>query len=132
MAIKFLHLSLLATVFGSIKAYVDKAVKKVKDDIIDGAPEAYDTLKEIGTYIAEHESVKDGILTTIGSKANSADVYSKTVADSTFAKKTDLGALATADDVYTKDQANERFLISSDYEQATAEEVEEIAEAIFN
>ena len=87
MAIKLLNLGLLSVIFTAVKSYVDKAVKKVKDDIIDGAPEAYDTLKEMSDYIASHESVKDGLLAQIGSKANANDVYSKTEANNTFIGK---------------------------------------------
>lgn len=106
MALKLLNLGLLSVIFTAVKSYVDKAVNKVKDDIIDGAPEAYDTLKEMSDYIASHESVKDGLLTQIGSKANANDVYSKTEADSTF-------------------------IAQADYTQATEAEVEALVTEIF-
>ena len=106
MAIKLLNLGLLSVIFTAVKSYVDKAVKKVKDDIIDGAPEAYDTLKEMSDYIASHESVKDGLLAQIGSKAEASKVYTKTEADNAFMAK-------------------------SEYEQATEAEVQALVTEIF-
>ena len=44
------------------------ALAQVKSDIIDGAPAAYDTLKEISDYLAANTTAVDGILTAIGNR----------------------------------------------------------------
>lgn len=60
------------------------------ESLLDGAPEAFDTLKEIAAVLNEDEGATASILTTIASKANSADVYTKYESESTFATKTEL------------------------------------------
>lgn len=91
--------------------------------LIDGAPETYDTLKEIATYIDGHQDVVDGLNAAIGNKAdkttvdalqttvseiqaavalkaNAADVYTKSEADNL------LGAKANSADVYNKTEVD--------------------------
>lgn len=63
-------------------------------DLIGGAPETYDTLKEIADYISDHASVETALNDAIGKKANSADVYTKTEADSQFVAADDLATEA--------------------------------------
>lgn len=73
----------ITTALGSVytKAEVDKAVedkaKEVVGQIVDEAPESFDTLKEISDYIDAHQEVVDGLNAAIGAKANKADVYTK-------------------------------------------------------
>lgn len=67
----------------SSKSYTDAELQK----IIGGAPENLDTLKEIADILDNDASASKGLLQQMSQKANSADVYSKTAADSTFAKK---------------------------------------------
>lgn len=43
-------------------------------DLIDGAPETYDTLKELSDYIATHEDVVTAINAAIGNKADKSSV----------------------------------------------------------
>ncbi len=53
----------------SEKTIVDYVNQKIAD-LIGGAPETYDTLKEIADYIASHQSVADALNTAIGTKAD--------------------------------------------------------------
>ena len=62
-------------------------------ELIAGAPETYDTLKEIADYISSHQNVVDGINAAIGNKADKAEFEAvKTIVDG-------LGALAKKDKV---------------------------------
>lgn len=57
-----------------VETLIANAKTAVKDEIIDGAPETYDTLKEISDYLATHEDEYTALLTTIGNKADKATV----------------------------------------------------------
>ncbi len=83
--------------FTSAKTYADNVGAKVKSDLVNGAPEAYDTLKEIADYIKSDGEAAAAMTTEIGKKANSADVYSKTAADSTFMKSADYAEATEAE-----------------------------------
>jgi hypothetical protein len=67
----------------------------LKAEILGGASAAHDTLSELVTLInsAEETSVIDALTTTVGLKANSADVYTKVELGD---PETDLVALYTA------------------------------------
>jgi hypothetical protein len=51
-------------------ADVTAEIKAAIADLIGGAPETFDTLKEISDYIAEHQDVVDAINAAIGNKAD--------------------------------------------------------------
>lgn len=51
-----------------VKSYVDSEISKAKSDIIGGAPQTYDTLKEIAEYIEDHKSVETALNAAIGGK----------------------------------------------------------------
>lgn len=51
-------------------ADVTKEIKAAIADLIGGAPETFDTLKEISDYITEHQDVVDAINAAIGGKAD--------------------------------------------------------------
>lgn len=65
-----------------LKYYGDKAytiatkgdVDKRINDIVAGAPEAYDTLKEISNKLQNNDDVVAGIITTLGGKADKSDL----------------------------------------------------------
>lgn len=50
------------------------AVSQAISDLLDGAPEAYDTLVEIAAKLTDNDDVVAGILSTLALKANAADV----------------------------------------------------------
>lgn len=63
-----------------VKAIADASAAAAKAELIGGAPETYDTLKEISDYIAAHASVETALNAAIGSKAD------KTALDAVEAK----------------------------------------------
>ena len=83
---------------------MNAAISTAISGLINGAPETYDTLKEIADYIDAHQDVVDALNASIGSKADASVVATlqetvtaiKTVTDS-------LGALATKDSVVESD-----------------------------
>ena len=83
---------------------MNAAISTAISGLINGAPETYDTLKEIADYIDAHKDVVDALNASIGSKADASVVATlqetvtaiKTVTDS-------LGALATKDSVAESD-----------------------------
>ena len=83
---------------------MNAAISTAISGLINGAPETYDTLKEIADYIDAHQDVVDALNASIGSKADASVVATlqetvtaiKTVTDS-------LGALATKNSVAESD-----------------------------
>lgn len=90
-------MSVDTTAIATVESVNSKVTAEV-NKVVGGAPETYDTLKEIADYIEDHKDVETTLNAAIGAKANSADVYAKTEADSTFVKGADLQAL-TAQEV---------------------------------
>lgn len=69
----------LAEIIASLnkKATIDEmntAISSAIDGLIDGAPETYNTLKEIATYISQHEDVVTTLNSAIGNKADKSTV----------------------------------------------------------
>ena len=54
--------------------YVDSAAATVKNDLLNGAGEAYDTLKELGDLIDANNTALDALETVATNKANASDV----------------------------------------------------------
>ena len=83
---------------------MNSAISTAISGLIDGAPETYNTLKEIADYIDAHQEVVDALNAAIGKKADASVVTTlqatvaaiKTTVDS-------LGALATKDSVAESD-----------------------------
>lgn len=80
-------------VASAIEEGAEAAVAKV----VGGAPETYDTLKEIADYIEEHKSVETALNSAIGNKADKTSVYTKTESDSTFVKVSDVSYATDAE-----------------------------------
>lgn len=76
---------------------MNTAISTAISDLIDGAPETYNTLKEIADYITEHQGVVDGLNAAIGNKAD------KTAFEAVKATVDGLGALATKSKVAETD-----------------------------
>lgn len=72
---------------------VDTKISAAIDDLIGGAPETYDTLKEIADYIAAHKDVADGITAAIGGKVDKEDGKGLSAEDFTAALKAKLEAM---------------------------------------
>lgn len=66
------------TALASAKTYADSAATKVKDDLLNGAGTAYDTLKELGDLIDDNHDAIDALETVAAGKANASDLSSHT------------------------------------------------------
>ncbi len=76
---------------------MNSAISAAIDALIDGAPETYNTLKEVATYISEHQDVVDTLNAAIGQKAD------KTTVEAIQQTINALGALAQKDTVSEDD-----------------------------
>lgn len=107
-----------------VKALAKSAADEAKAELIGGAPETYDTLKEVADYISSHKSVETALNAAIGQKANADDVYTKTETDDKIAEvvagSVDLTPYAKAADVAAGYVAKEtgKGLSSNDYTSA--------------
>lgn len=72
---------------------VDGKISAAIDKLIGGAPETYDTLKEIADYIAAHKDVSDALTAAIGSKVDKAEGKGLSTEDFTTALKAKLESL---------------------------------------
>lgn len=102
--------SALAAIFTSVTSLptaegVDTKISAAISDLIGGAPETYDTLKEIADYIADHKDVSDALTEAIGKKVDKVEGKGLSTEDFTTALKTKLESLPenlpaiTAEDV---------------------------------
>ena len=74
---------------------MNDAISAAISDLIGGAPETYDTLKEISDYISAHEDVVTALNAAIGNKAEKSTVESiSTTLNSLKTTVDGLGALA--------------------------------------
>lgn len=91
---------------GETKTIVDYVNQKIAD-LIGGAPETYDTLKEISDYIAAHKEVADALDSAIGNKVDKVAGKGLSTNDYTTAEKTKLAGVAagaTVNDTLYKNQ----------------------------
>lgn len=80
---------------------MNTAISTAISGLIDGAPETYDTLKEIADYIETHKSVETALNEAIGKKAD------KTAFEAVKATVDALGALASKSKVEETDLSDE-------------------------
>lgn len=66
----------LVELAGNLKTAKDYTDEKLAA-LVNGAPEAYDTLMEIATKLGDNDDTVAAMLETIGTKANATDVYTK-------------------------------------------------------
>lgn len=69
---------------------VDTKISAAIDELIGGAPETYDTLKEIADYISSHQDVSDALTTAIGGKVDKEEGKGLSANDFTDALKAKL------------------------------------------
>lgn len=80
---------------------MNTAISTAISGLINGAPETYDTLKEIADYISTNDTAMDALNAAIGNKAD------KTAFEAVKATVDALGALASKDKVAEADLADE-------------------------
>lgn len=71
----------------------DAKIKAAIDELVNGAPEAYDTLKELADYIDEHKEAADALNAAIGNKVDKVEGKGLSTEDFTTALKAKLDAL---------------------------------------
>lgn len=64
-----------ANALASAKTYTDSAVATVKNDLLNGAGTAYDTLKELGDLIDDNTDAIDALETVAAGKANASHTH---------------------------------------------------------
>ena len=90
----------------SAKSYADSAAATVKNDLLNGAGEAYDTLSELGTLISENVDAIDALETIAAGKADA--VHTHAIADITNLQTTLDGKAAKSHGTHvTFDSTNE-------------------------
>lgn len=57
-----------------INGAVEAAKAAVKSEIVDGAPEAFDTLTEVSDYISTHKDEYDALVALVGDKVSTANL----------------------------------------------------------
>ncbi len=72
---------------------VDEKISAAISELIGGAPETYDTLKEIADYIADHEEVATALNQAIGTKVDKVEGKGLSAEDFTSALKAKLEAM---------------------------------------
>ncbi len=72
---------------------VDEKISAAISELIGGAPETYDTLKEIADYIADHEEVATALNQSIGTKVDKVEGKGLSAEDFTSALKAKLEAM---------------------------------------
>ena len=73
---------------------VDAKISAAMDALIGGAPETYDTLKEIADYIANHKDASDALTAAIGGKVDKEEGKGLSANDFTDVLKAKLEAMA--------------------------------------
>ena len=89
---------------------VNSAISAAIDDLIDGAPATYDTLKEISDYIATHQSEYEAIVAAIAGKVDKVEGKGLSTEDYTTAEKTKLAGIAEGANAYTLPTASASVL----------------------
>lgn len=93
-------------VLAQAEEYVDGKL----DDIVNGAPEAMDTLKELADAIAANSNVMDALNSAIGGKVDKADGKGLSTEDYTTEEKTKLAGLSN----YTHPSSHAASMITQD------------------
>ena len=98
-----------STANGITEEEVDEKIAAAVSGIIDGAPEAYDTLKEVFDYIEKHEEAATALNNAIGNKVDKVEGKGLSTNDFTDAYKNALDSYAAKvsnwDASYTHSQA---------------------------
>lgn len=100
----------LAAIFTSVTELptadgVDSKISAAISELIGGAPETYDTLKEIADYISAHKDVSDALTEAIGKKVDKVEGKGLSTEDFTTALKEKLEALPESIAEATTDKA---------------------------
>lgn len=111
----------LASIMAEIKTATDDKITATQVDtkistainaLIDGAPETYDTLKEIAEYISSDKTAMDALNAAIGGKVDKVEGKGLSAEDFTTALKTKLEGIAEGATKVEKSAANGNIKIN--------------------
>ena len=94
--------------------YADAQITKKINDLINGAPQTLDTLKEIADEISENEDVVETLNAAIGGKVDKEEGKGLSEADFTNAEKTKLEGIAPNANNYTHPATHDADIIKQD------------------
>ena len=80
---------------------VEGLISAAIDDLIDGAPATYDTLKEISDWISTHTSEYEALIAAIAGKVDKVEGKGLSTEDYTTAEKTKLAGIEASANNYT-------------------------------
>ena len=89
---------------------VSSAISAAIDDLIDGAPATYDTLKEIADWIATHTSEYEALIAGLATKVDKVEGKGLSTEDYTTAEKTKLAGIAEGANAYSLPTASASVL----------------------
>lgn len=84
------------------KSEVEGLISTEVTTLLNGAPEAYDTLKEISDYIESDLNNAAAMLASINNKADKTEVYTQSEANAKFATKESIPTIPDMTQYYTK------------------------------
>lgn len=93
-------------------AEVDTKISAAIDELIAGAPDTYDTLKEIADYIASNETVVDALNSAIANKVDKVSGKGLSTNDLTDALLTKLNGIAAGATKVAKSTTNGNILVN--------------------
>ena len=107
--------SSINTINGEIAALptssdVSSAISAAIDDLIDGAPATYDTLKEIADWISTHTSEYEALIAGLATKVDKVEGKGLSTEDYTTAEKTKLAGIAEGANAYSLPTASASVL----------------------
>lgn len=80
---------------------VNGLISDAIDDLINGAPATYDTLKEIADWIATHQSEYEALIAAIAGKVDKVEGKGLSTEDYTTAEKSKLAGIEAGANAYT-------------------------------
>jgi hypothetical protein len=92
------------------KGYTDTQISQ----LVNGAPEAMDTLKEISDAISENSEIMDALNAAIGEKVDKVSGKGLSTEDYTVAEKTKLAGVAAGANNYTHPSSHAASMITQD------------------
>lgn len=92
------------------KGYTDEQI----NNLVNGAPEAMDTLKELADAIAENSDLMDALNAAIGNKIDKIDGMGLSSNDYTDEEKTKLAGIETGANNYVHPSSHEASIITQD------------------
>lgn len=93
-----------------INGDIDGKISSAIDELINGAPETYNTLKKIADYLATHQNEYTALVTAVGDKVDKVEGKGLSTEDFTAELKTKLDAIAEGANKYTLPTATSSVL----------------------